>query len=230
MLSTVDCFVSHWVNAASLIDKSLSVNTRKAYVTGWKTFHSQLKLSYGTIKTYLSGVQHFLSLQDLNRPSIFSAHSINAILRGIRRSSPPSSISRLPILEHIFRSMSDLLTRSPFGRLLIVVLKATIYLAFYGFLKPGEFTRTSLSSRVLTISHLVRHPDHFRLHLVVCKMQQFGAGTDVTFFKTDSAWCPIAVLDQLIALVIDRARLVPCYPPLMLPSRQHSLPSIATHY
>lgn len=50
------------------------------------------------------------------------------------------------------------------------------------------------------------------LHLVACKTQQFGAGTDIRFFKTGSARCPVAVLDQMMALVIDKPRDSPLLP------------------
>lgn len=114
LLVTEDELASHWADAAALINNSLSVNTRKAYNMDWNTFqvfqslyprsdchnirylsfvafyHSQLRLSYGTIKSYQAGIQHFLlSLQDPNRPSIFAAHLIKSILGKIQRSSPP---------------------------------------------------------------------------------------------------------------------------------------------
>lgn len=107
-----------------------------AYCPSW------LKLPHNTIKGYLAGIQHFISLLHPGRPSVFAAHAFKAILKGIQKCNPPSPTNRLPVTGHVFRGMSDILSRSPLGLLPSLTLKAAIYLAFYGFLRPGGFTCT----------------------------------------------------------------------------------------
>lgn len=40
-----------------------------------------------------------------------------------------------------------------------------MYLAIYGFLRPGEFTFSGLGFRILFANKLVRFPDYFQLRL-----------------------------------------------------------------
>lgn len=114
--------ITFWTQEINLTNSSLSSNTLKAYPTGWKTYRrfmtlypcsypkdiryvmafaaycdSELVLSGNTIKLYLSGVQHFRSLQTPDSRSIFAAHSLKAMLKSIRRLST-STIHRTDFL------------------------------------------------------------------------------------------------------------------------------------
>lgn len=88
--------------------------------------HSDLALSASTIKLCLSGIQNFRSLHAPESPSMFAAHPLKAMLRGIQRTQGTSQLSRQPINSYIFRDMSDMLSTSPFGSGLSLVLKAAI--------------------------------------------------------------------------------------------------------
>lgn len=130
----------HLHDATSLINQSLSHNTLKGYHAAWKSYHrfleanpgaipgdlhhilafisychTQLKLSYNTIRLYLAGIQHFTSFLDPNKPSLFATHAVKAILRGIHKQKPQVSGKRLPVTSAMFRVMSTILSRSPFG-------------------------------------------------------------------------------------------------------------------
>ncbi|XP_044132601.1 uncharacterized protein LOC122932036 [Bufo gargarizans] len=211
------------VVASSLITKSLSISTLRSYRRAWVVFldfqllyprgdtgqvkymvafvsycHSVLALSYNTIRLYLAGVQHFLALQEPDRPSIFSAHPIKAILRGIQKSQVTVKSVRQPISGDTFRSLSEVLTLSPFGVLPSLVIKAAMYLAFYGFLRPGEVTQARQGAVALHKGDLVRMGSNFHLQLPHNKTRQVGPGHVVKFFQTTNAWCPVTVLDNLL--------------------------------
>lgn len=179
--------------------------------------HTQLALAYNTIKLYLAGVQHFLSLEDPSKPSVFTAHAVKSLLRGIQKLRPVTSGIRLPITSAIFRDMSEILTRSPFGALPSLVIQAAIYLAFYGFLRPGEFTVSGPSSHTLLRRHLTRSQNHYTLRLLVSKTQQTGPGVDILLFQTNNAWCPVTVLDRLLSQLPDQSQNSPLLPFLTSP-------------
>lgn len=141
--------------------------------------HTQLALAHNTIILYLAAVQHFLPLQAPSKPSVFSAHAVKSILRGIQKHQPEASGKCLPITSAIFRDMSEILTCSPFGALPSLVIRAAIY----GFLRPSEFIVIGSGSQTLLRRHLTRFPNHCTLHLTVSKMQQTGQGLTSTYFR-----------------------------------------------
>lgn len=148
-----------------------------------------LVLSHNTIRLYLAGIQHFLSLQNPKKPSLFAAHTVKAFLRGIQKCKQVAGAKRLPISSTMFRDMSAMLSRSTFGFLSSLGIKAAIYLAFYGFLHPGEFTYRGPNSQIPCMGHLSQHQDHFVLHLTVSKAQQAGRDMDIKLFQTLTVWC-----------------------------------------
>lgn len=108
--------------------------------------------------------------------------------------------------------MSTILATSPFGLLPSTVLQAAIYLAYYGFLRPGEFTSNKPTDQVLCRRHLLRYQDHFILHLEVSKTQQTGSGVNIHLYKTNNSWCPVAVLSRLLSLLPEQPDSSPLLP------------------
>ena len=174
--------------------------------------HSERTLSASTIKTYLAGVQHFRSLQVPDRPSIFAAHPLKAVLRGIQKTQGSSRLSRQPITGQIFRDLSDILSTSPFGVGPSLVLKAAIHLSFFGFLRPGEVSRASCHAPVLLRGSLARFPEHYELQLPNNKTRQIGQGFVVKYYRTHNSWCPVEVLDSLDRLFTSSPRDSPLLP------------------
>ncbi|XP_077338852.1 uncharacterized protein LOC143983254 isoform X2 [Lithobates pipiens] len=127
LVSAEPGLAQHLQTATLLINSSLSRNTLKAYQTAWRAFnkflthhseetsgikhilafishcHTQLTLSHNTMRLYLAGIQHFLSLRDPAKPYLLTSHAIRAILRGIQKLQPVVSIKRLPITGDIIR-------------------------------------------------------------------------------------------------------------------------------
>ncbi|PIO15252.1 hypothetical protein AB205_0192380 [Aquarana catesbeiana] len=109
------------------------------------------------------------------------------------------------IFGAIFRDMSTILASSPFGLLPSLVVQAAIYLAYYGFLRPSEFTCSNPASQVLRRHHFARYQDHFILHLAVSKTQQSGSRVDIHLYKTNNIWCPVTVLDRLLSILPEQS-------------------------
>ena len=109
---------------------------------------SRLHLTYHTIKNYLCGIKyHYISntgMNPLQKNDGSQLFKLFLIMKGIRRQSSKSSRTRLPITSSILYQICHLLNSSIYGAYNDKLLKAASCLAFYGFLRCGEFTtRTS---------------------------------------------------------------------------------------
>lgn len=99
-----------------------------------------------------------------------------------------------------------------FGLLPSLVIQAANYLAYYRFLRPGEFTCNNPAGQVLHRRHLVRYQDHFVFHLAVSKTQQSGPGVDIYLYKTNNSWCPVTILNCLLSLLPEQSGSSPLLP------------------
>ncbi|XP_056389415.1 uncharacterized protein LOC130283845 [Hyla sarda] len=189
------------------LSATISVHSSLAFI-GF--CHSSLHLSHNTIKLHLTGLQHHRSLLHPNTPSLLSARPIKAALRGVSLSSLHRSPSRTPVTGDLFRAMCTLLDTHPFGYHLSTVIKAAIHLAFYGFLRPGEFTRLEHRSPGLTLGQLSPSGSGFTLSLLATKTCRWGAS--VRYFPVSHRWCPVAALSALLAMLSGRAADGPLLP------------------
>lgn len=92
-----------------------------------------------------------------------------------------------------------------------LVLKAAIYLSFFGFLRPGEVSQASCHALILLRGSLTRFPDHYALQLPNNMNRQTGQGFVVKYYRTNSNWCPVEVLD----LLCNHLRATPLDSPLL---------------
>ncbi|XP_044155396.1 ectonucleotide pyrophosphatase/phosphodiesterase family member 7 [Bufo gargarizans] len=210
------------VQAERLVEGSLSHNTARNYRAGFTAFskfarefprgqleetsyvmafiaffHTRLSLLHSTIKLYLAGLQHHRLIAKPDGGSILASQAVKATLRGLQKKRKGPRTRRLPVSGELFRALSSALDGSPFGPSLSTVLKTAIYLGFYGFLRPGEFTSGSGHHSFLQKRHLVWSADHFVLHLPSSKSNQSGPPTEIKFFPSGNYWCPVEVLWQL---------------------------------
>ncbi|XP_044155356.1 uncharacterized protein LOC122941922 [Bufo gargarizans] len=206
-------------SARDLAQQSLAPNTARNYLSGLRTFqefsrlhpqagladipyvmafiahcHHQLHLSYNTIKLYLAGVQHHTMLRNPGGGSILSVHAVKATLRGVQKGGPNAPSRRQGITGEMFRKLSSALDGAPFGPFPSLVIKAAMYLAFYGFLRPGEFTCGTAGQCSLHREQLVRVIDHYALKIITTKTSQTGPPVTVQFFPTSNEWCPLQPL------------------------------------
>lgn len=166
-------------NATLLINWSLPPNTLKASRIAWNAYGkflatclgrgtghikqvlafvsycpTHLSQSHNTVQLYLARHPAFplttspwetLTVRDPCGQSLVAWHP---------ETSAVASSKRLPISSSIFQDMSAILSRSSFGLLPSLVIQAAIYLAFYSFLWPGEFTYSGPGCQVLRRCHL----------------------------------------------------------------------------
>lgn len=99
-------------------------------------------------------------LTDIILTSISAAHPIKAMLKGIQKSQGQARLTCMPIFSQIFHGLADLLSLSPFGLGPSLVLKAAVFLSFFGFLRhPGRCPRLATmhlySSKVVSPGYLI---------------------------------------------------------------------------
>lgn len=107
-----------------------------------------LKIRYTTIKLYLCGIR-FYFIESHGRDPLCTLygtplHQLQYILRSIKRTQIPVPSRRKPITADIVRDICHLLdSRSMYGNFTDCMMAACITLAFFAFLRCGEFTVTS---------------------------------------------------------------------------------------
>ena len=150
------------------------------------------------IRSLLAGVQFNVRCYDPSFPSLFSHHSIKLILKGIAKASTPVSDNRRPITLSILHSLISALRSGMFTPYIDSLLESTFLLAFYGFLRSGEFTTPSFSfnpEKDLSLGDLVFHPDYYLLSL---KHSKSKGACSVIIARTKTPFCPyIAMLKYL---------------------------------
>ncbi|XP_044125174.1 mucin-5AC-like [Bufo gargarizans] len=223
--------------AKGLVAKSLSPNTARNYQAGLRAFekftkshprgqhseishimaflaycHSHLSLSHSTIRLYLAGIQHHAMLTTPHRKSLFSVQAIKATLRGIQKEGKGSVSLRQPVSSKLFRDLSSSLDGNPFGPSTSLILKAAMYLAFYGFLRPGEVLAGPNRHNHPLKQHLLWGQGHFTLLLPSTKTNQTGPPSEVKFYPTLNDWCPVQVLHQLLVHIRDSSPDSPLLP------------------
>ncbi|KAM4691629.1 uncharacterized protein WCC33_016415 [Rhinophrynus dorsalis] len=224
--STNPAINSLLVEASEVINQALAPNTRKAYNRAWEAFriftattkaanpysqstilaftthcHLGLKLSPTSIKAFLAGIQHHHALLYPSHPSILSYYSVKLFLRGISNSQLLTPRTRLPITGHIFRRIYDFINTKTFQAQTNIVIQAAVCLAFFGFLRPSEFSSRTRSDDFVRKDQLAHHSDHFTLFISHSKTDQSHTGHYIPYFATNDPWCPYKALTNLTNLI-----------------------------
>ncbi|XP_060078768.1 uncharacterized protein LOC132558244 [Ylistrum balloti] len=162
-------------------------------------YHS-LKLKFATINLYLAGIRfHYIKAGYAN--PFLNSERLSCILRGIKRKQGTDGITkpqRLPITFDILRRMSTLLLsqRSVFSPVLDLMLTCVCQMAFFGFLRCGEFTikNKSVAEDCLRLNDIVIADDKskYTLLLRASKTDPFRQGVPISIFKNSRWWvCPV---------------------------------------
>ena len=157
-------------------------------------------LSPQTIHSYISAVRHLHISYGFSDPSLSSFVHLSYVLKGIKRVSQPlMRRHRLPITPTILRALHAVWSRHPDRDK--VMLWAACCLAFFGFLRAGEFTCPSLSAfspgmlsreDVAVDSHA--NPSVMTVTLKHSKTDPFGAGVTIFLGKTGDILCPVSAM------------------------------------
>ena len=144
---------------------------------------ASLGLSYQTVKLYLSAVHHLQIMCNLPDPSVASYPRLNYALRGLRREVVGKrQLTRLPIMPEMLAKIHWFWSQSP-STFEQVLLWAAFCLEFFGFMRSGKFTCSSMkefASDMLTPHDVVvdshTAPSHIIIHLKRSKNDPFRVG------------------------------------------------------
>ncbi|XP_062571095.1 uncharacterized protein LOC134233120 [Saccostrea cucullata] len=144
-----------------------------------------LKLRYETIKTYLAGIRFFylkegqcLMFRDFER--------LHCVLRGVKKQQCNNKSKRLPITFSILSQICDCLNKGVFSPWLDLMLCCICKMAFFGFLRCGEFTTNFHKQQdYLTIQNVTFAEDgsFYILKLNSSKTDPFRQGIDIKVFE-----------------------------------------------
>ena len=161
-------------------------------------------LAPGTIHNYLYGIRSWYITKGLPDPlkndNGQPLYRLARVLRGIKKCHQVKRGKRLPLTIPIMRALVQLLSMGCFGQTEDRMLLAVINLAFFGFLRCGEFTVQRCDqfdpARHLTVNDVTFYPNHIRpdymtLRLKYSKTDPFGKGHIVTLYRTNRPTCPV---------------------------------------
>ena len=163
-------------------------------------------VSYGTIRSYLCAVRHRQLLDGGPDPAFNSLHRLHYVLRGCHRSLPSSVRPlRLPVTPTVLRLLHHHWSAQA-QDYDTVCMWAACCVAFFAFLRSGEFTCTSWSTydrSVLSLRDVTldsrSEPTMVHLLLRQSKTDIFGAGVTIHLGRTGDILCPVSALLAYLA-------------------------------
>ena len=174
--------------------------------------HKVAKIHYSTIKLYLCGIRFHYLRHGLSSPLSTSVNNarIYTFLKSVKRSQPSSNPKRLPVDIHMLHRIVEYLDKGCFGKFDDTLMKACCTLAFFGFLRCGEFTVKDgfKENDNLCLNDVSIHSDRVVLNLKISKTDPFRKGIEITIHATNNSVCPLAALDTYIKLRNIQHRLV----------------------
>ena len=217
-----------------LWEASLSKNTKQVYKTGINCFVNFLKmnrfidfhmefshiaedhfilfvtyckyvlnLKFDTIKLYLAGVRHFFIRYQKQDPFEKSVR-LDYIMRGIKKLQVNTTSKRFPITSNVLLVMCNKLKEGIFSPFIDVMLLCIFKMAFFGFLRCGEFTYSNTSESFLKIENIdiVQADKHYTVLLQSSKCDTFHKGVKIDIFENNS----LQPVDSMVKYIEKRMR------------------------
>ena len=161
------------------------------------------KLQPTSIKALISGVQFHLRCIEPTVPSILQNPAVQLLLNGLKKDHGQGKDCRLPITITVLHTMVGKLRGGLFSQHENVLLEAVILMAFYAFLRCGEYTASTLAfnpKQGLCFSDISVEASHYTILLKQSKTDKFSEGTPVFVAKTNSMFCPFNSMIRYLAV------------------------------
>lgn len=164
--------------------------------------HNTVKLRFSTIKLYLAGIRYHYLRMNMSNPCS-NSERIEFILRGIKKDQGAPNALRFPITSHILQDMCKLLYNGVFSPYTDVLLICVCTLAFFGFLRCGEFTVSTASNlqNVLQFCDVQMSQDESFYSLVLrsSKNDPFRKGVTLKLFRNSITHvCPVRAMTRYL--------------------------------
>ena len=152
--------------------------------------HSQLKLSYTTVKSYLCGISIcVINIYNIPYPTQSNLPHLQLVLSGLKRLQLPRLNARQPVTYKILKDLCMWLHRDNYSNLNHLLFETVCIVAFLGFLRCGEFTVNNSNefnpSVNLCVSDLTFSGNYVLLTLKASKTDPFRQGVTIKLFKTN---------------------------------------------
>ena len=161
-------------------------------------------VSHKTIKVYLSGIR----LEHLERGHHDPTDDdlLRLLCKGIKRSQGDTSRPQLPVTINVLKALKTQLRNSSCYSLVEKrLLWSAFTLAFYAFLRAGEFTDSSLQWCDVQSS-----PTTITIHLRQSKTDLFRCGQSIILQATSTSTCPVRAMNLFTDLITTRTGTLYC--------------------
>lgn len=166
-----------------------------------------LQLSHSTIKLYLCGIRFFYirncGFHPFEKPNGHISTAVYTLLTAIKKKQASNvKRTRLPITANILCRMCSLLDNGVFSCFIDSMLKSACLVAFFGFLRCGEFTTLGLfdPSVSLCTQDILVLPDHLEVTLKKSKTDPFRQGVTIHIYANSTTICPLAATVKYLSL------------------------------
>ena len=160
---------------------------------------NMLLLKWSTIKIYVAGIRFHYIKAGLNQP-FQSWDRLHYMLNAVRRKQGNTkSPKRLPITFSVLNQLCAKLKTGVFSPHTDDMLQSVFKLAFFGFLRCGEFTIKSASDydKVIRIKDVVYNQSSFTLHLRGSKTDPYHSGIKI-YIASNIHLCPVLSMCKFI--------------------------------
>lgn len=153
-------------------------------------------LCHSTIKSYLCGVRFMYLRAGIDNPwTTGSLTRLQFIVNSVKRNQGCTVNKRMPITSTVLFKLCKVLDElKVFHPYTCGLLKAVCCLAFFGFLRCGEFTCDQFNHQFhLCVDSVVfdKHHSMFTLLLKSSKTDPFRKGISLSFNRTNTTICPV---------------------------------------
>lgn len=194
-------FVSKLDNRPTQAIPRISEETLLSFIA---YLHKFDKIQYSTIKLYLCGIRFNYLRYGINSPLDSSVTNVRiyTFLKSVRRSQPQNHPRRLPIDIDMLKRIVEYLDKGCFGNFDDALMKSCCTLAFFGFLRCGEFTvKDDFSENDnLCLTDVLISSDSVTVTLKTSKTDPFRKGITINIHATKNNVCPLLALESYIKL------------------------------
>ena len=180
-----------------------------------------LHLRHDTIKLYLSGIRfHYIKANNVDILS--NTLQLPYILKAIKRTQVNvTSGLRLPITFNVLIDLCNIISRGFQSPFIDIMLKCIYTLAFYGFMRCGEFTVNNNSTSYIQASDVEVASDlsQFTLLLRSSKTDPFGKGVPITIFNSPPL-LPVTLMSTYLSYRSSQG-ITPHAPLFLEPNSKH---------
>ena len=170
-----------------------------------------LKLSHACIKTYICAIRYHCILRGYNSVLIeqnYVPQRLYCLLRGIKKKQSVGTKIRLPITGSLLKRICQLTRTGVFGPYNDMLFITACIVAYFGFLRCGEFTSknrqfdpaSNLCLGDIQFEYENNSPCKFHLRLKASKTDPFRKGVSIPFFSNNSSICPVKALHRFIGV------------------------------